>query len=342
MKTVSVYEAVGMVLGHDITQIIPGKAKGPAFRRGHIVKKEDIARLLDMGKEKLYVFDLAEGLLHENEAATRIALAVSGSNLSLSEPREGKVELSASSGGLLRINTRALYELNSCPEVVLATIHANQRVKAGKIVAGTRIIPLVIAEDSIRQLEESCRKYPSVIEILPFRPLKVGIVTTGNEVFSGRIKDGFGPVIRGKILESGSTVIGQVFVPDSVEMISESLHALIGKGAELITVTGGMSVDPDDVTPAGIRGAGAEIITYGVPVLPGAMFLLAYLDKVPIMGLPGCVMYHKTSIFDLVYPVIQAGQALKREDFVKLAHGGMCAVCSECRYPNCGFGKGMD
>jgi molybdopterin biosynthesis enzyme len=167
-------------------------------------------------------------------------------------------------------------------------------------------------------------------------------VTTGNEVFSGRIKDGFGPVIRGKILESGSTVIGQVFVPDSVEMISESLHALIGKGAELITVTGGMSVDPDDVTPAGIRGAGAEIITYGVPVLPGAMFLLAYLDKVPIMGLPGCVMYHKTSIFDLVYPVIQAGQALKREDFVKLAHGGMCAVCSECRYPNCGFGKGMD
>jgi molybdenum cofactor synthesis domain-containing protein len=342
MKTVSVYEAENMVLGHDITQIIPGKTKGAAFRRGHIIKRDDIPRLLDMGKEKLYVFDLAEGDLHEDEAANRIALAVAGKNLSLSKPKEGKVDLSAAKDGLLKVNIRALYELNSYPDVMLATLHSNQRVNAGKVVAGARIIPLVIAENKIRDLEASCRKYPSVLEILPFRSLKVGIVTTGNEVFSGRIQDGFGPVIREKVRKSGSEVMDQVFVSDSIDMISKSIRDLIDKGADLITVTGGMSVDPDDVTPAGIIKAGAEIVTYGAPVLPGAMFLLAYLDTIPIMGLPGCVMYHKISIFDLIYPRIQAGESLNRKDIVKLAHGGLCVNCAECKYPDCGFGKGMD
>ncbi len=341
MKTVSVYEAEDMVLAHDITQIIPGKAKGPAFRRGHIISRDDIPCLLDMGKEKLYVLDLAEGDLHEDEAASRIALAVASEHLSLSEPKEGKIDLSALKGGLLKVNTRALYELNSYPEVMLATIHSNQRVKAGQVVAGTRIIPLIIAENKIRDLEELCRKHTSVLEILPFRSLKVGIVTTGSEVFSGRIKDGFGPVIREKVHESGSMVIDQIFVRDSIDMISKSIHELINKGADLITVTGGMSVDPDDVTPAGIIKAGAEIITYGAPVLLGAMFLLAYLDTIPIMGLPGCVMYHKTSIFDLIYPIIQAGESIRRQDIIKLAYGGLCADCAECRYPNCGFGKGV-
>ncbi len=340
MKTVSVHEAEDMVLGHDITQIVPGKSAGPAFRRGHIIRKVDIPRLLDMGKENLYVFELAEGDLHEDEAAKRISSAVAGRNLSRSEPKEGKVELSAAKDGLLKVNTRALYELNSYPEVMLATIHSNQRVKAGKIVAGTRIIPLVIAENKIRDLEESCRKYPSVIDIVPFKSLKVGIVTTGSEVFSGRIKDAFGPVIRKKVCESGSDVIDQIFAPDSTDLISKAIHKMIDKGADLITVTGGMSVDPDDVTPAGIRKAGAEIITYGAPVLPGAMFLLAYLGTVPIMGLPGCVMYHRTSIFDLIYPMIQAGEAVSRKDIVQLAHGGLCTNCPECGYPNCGFGKG--
>ncbi len=341
MKTVSVHEAEDMVLGHDVTQIIPGKAAGPAFRRGHIIRKDDIPRLLDMGKENLYVFELAEGDLHEDEAARRISLAVAGRNLFRSEPKEGKVELSAVQDGLLKVNTRALYELNSYPEVMLATIHSNQRVKKGKIVAGTRIIPLVIAENKIRDLEQSCRKYPSVLDIVPFKSLKVGIVTTGSEVFSGRIKDAFGPVVREKIRESGSTVIDQIFAPDSIDAISKSIHQLVDKGADLITVTGGMSVDPDDVTPAGIKKAGAEIVTYGAPVLPGAMFLLAYLGTIPIMGLPGCVMYHKKSIFDLIYPVLQAGEPITRKDIVGLAHGGLCANCAECTYPNCGFGKGM-
>lgn len=342
MKTVSVHEAENMVLGHDVTQIIPGKTKGPAFRRGHIITKEDIPRLLDMGKENLFVFDLSEGDLHEDEAAKRMALAVAGQNLSVSTPGEGKAELSAARDGLLKINTQALFELNSYPDVVVATIHSNQRVQAGTVVAATRIIPLVIPENIIRDLESLCRKYPSVAEILPLKSLRVGIVTTGNEVYSGRIKDGFGPVIRAKIHESGSEVIGQVFVSDSVDMISLSIHELIDKGADLITVTGGMSVDPDDVTPAGIRKAGAKLVTYGAPVLPGAMFLLAYLDTIPIMGLPGCVMYHKTSIFDLIYPRIQAGETLERKDIIKLAHGGLCVRCEECRFPNCGFGKGME
>ena len=342
MKTVSVYEAENMVLGHDLTQIIPGKLKGPAFKRGHIIRKDDIQRLLDMGKEHLYVFDLSRGDLHEDEAAARIALAAAGENLSLSEPREGKVELRATMGGLLKVKARALFDLNAYPEVMLATLHSNQRVESGRVVAGTRIIPLVIAEARIKDLEALCQKTGPIIEVRPLKSLRVGILTTGNEVYTGRIKDGFGPVIREKVLQSGSEVMDQIYVSDSIELISDSIHELLGRGLDLITVTGGMSVDPDDVTPAGIRKAGAEIITYGVPVLPGAMFLLAYLDKVPIMGLPGCVMYHKTSIFDLVYPLIQAGEVLERKDFVRLAYGGMCMNCAECRYPNCGFGKSME
>jgi len=342
MKTVSVHEAVNMVLGHDVTQIIPGKTKGPAFRRGHIIRKVDIPRLLDMGKEQLYVFDLAEGDLHEDDAARRIAAAITGRNVCASEPKEGKIELSAGMDGLLKVNTLALYELNSFPEVMVATLHSNQPVKAGKVVAGTRIIPLVIAKSTIQELEEKCRKFDSVLEVKPFRSLQVGIVTTGSEVFSGRIQDGFGPVVREKVRKSGSEVIDQIFVSDSVDMISQSIHELIQRGADLITVTGGMSVDPDDVTPAGIRKAGANIITYGAPVLPGAMFMLAYLDTIPIMGLPGCVMYHQTSIFDLIYPLIQAGECVSRRDILKLAHGGLCSNCPECRYPNCGFGKASD
>lgn len=339
MKTVSVHDSVGMVLGHDLTQIIPGVSKGAAFQKGHIITKEDIPRLLDMGKERIFVWDLSEGYVHEDDAAKRIAAAAAGKGISFSEPREGKIELLASCDGLLKINVSGITEINSFSEVMFATIHTNQLVKKNKLVAGTRIIPLVVNETIIDKLEKKCKGFKPIIEVVSLPGIKVGIVTTGSEVFQGRIKDSFGPVLRKKIDGFGCTVTEQIFVPDSADKISDAIKSLIDNGADAVLVTGGMSVDPDDVTPEGIRKAGAEIISYGAPVLPGAMFLMGYIGKIPVMGLPGCVMYHKITIFDLIFPRVQAGERISRKDIIELAHGGLCMNCNECRYPDCAFGK---
>ncbi|MEG6523758.1 molybdopterin-binding protein [Desulfotomaculum sp. 1211_IL3151] len=341
MKIVPVQEAVGMVLCHDITQIIPGKFKGRAFKKGHVVKKEDIPKLLDIGKENLYVWEINQEQLHEDDAARRIASAAVGSGITLTEPKEGKVNLVANQMGLLKVNTEALYQINEIEEVMFATLHTNQIVVQDKVVAGTRVIPLVISNSKIHNVEKICQNNYPLVEIKPFRSIKVGMVTTGSEVYHGRIQDKFGPVVSQKIEALGSYVFRQIFVSDSIDMIVEAIHQLLREGAEMITVTGGMSVDPDDVTPAGIKAAGGRIVTYGAPTLPGAMFMVAYIGKIPVLGLPGCVMYSRSSIFDLVVPRILAGEEISRKDIIALGHGGLCVNCKECRYPDCGFGKGV-
>lgn len=337
MKVVQVQEAVGMVLGHDLTQIIPGKFKGAAFRKGHIIQFEDIPRLLSMGKEHIYVFDLPEGFIHESDAALRLGKAVAGKGVLLTEPKEGKVSLLADETGLLKIDTDKLYEVNEVEQIILATLHTNQVVTKGKKLAETKVIPLVIDEEKIRTIENLCQK--PVVEVVPLRPMKVGLVVTGSEVYHGRIQDAFGPVITEKLESLGSTVLRKKYALDDVEMIVDSIKSLIAEGVDMIMVTGGMSVDPDDVTPTSIKTAGGNIVTYGAPTLPGAMFMLAYIGEIPVMGLPGCVMYSKTTIFDLVLPRILAGEKLTRKDIIKMGHGGLCLSCPECRFPDCSFGK---
>jgi len=339
MKAIPVEKAVGTVLCHDITRIVPGQSKGPAFRRGHIVTPEDIPLLLDIGKANLYVYDLQDGFVHEDEAAIRLAAAASGPGIVGSEPKEGKVTLSAAHDGLLYIDVPGLIQLSGLEDVSFGTIHTHQFVKKGRNLAGARVVPLAVHENLMTEAERICREHSPMLQVVPLKAAKVGVVTTGSEVYSGRIKDGFGPVLRQKFTELGSEVIDQIFVSDEVTMTVAAMHALIERGADMIAVTGGMSVDPDDQTPAAIRQTGAEIISYGAPTFPGAMFLLAMLGPVVIVGLPGCVMYHKASIFDLTIPRILAGEKLERQDIVALAHGGFCENCASCRYPVCGFGK---
>ncbi len=339
MKIVPVTEAVGMVLCHDVTRIVQGREKGPAFKRGHVITGRDIEPLLDMGKANVYVYDLAEGHVHEDDAALRIASAAAGPGVQLSAPSEGRVNLNAARAGLLKVNRAALREINTVEDVVFATLHANLPVALNQAVGGTRIVPLVTPETNVRQVETLCREYAPVIEVRALNPLRVGIVTTGSEVFHGRIEDAFGPVLRQKFADLGCPVLGQTLVSDDASATAQAILDWVSKGAEMVAVTGGMSVDPDDRTPSAIRATGARVITYGAPVLPGAMFMLAYMGAVPVMGLPGCVMYHRTSIFDLVVPRILAGDALTRADIVELGYGGFCAGCALCRYPNCGFGK---
>lgn len=338
MKEVAVEQAVGTVLAHDLTQIIPGEYKGARFKKGYVLTEEDVPVLLSMGKRHLYVLEKDDTDVHENEAALRIASRAAGPGIRLTEPSEGKIELRAEVDGLLKIDRERLYRLVAQDEIMFATIHENRVVRAGEKLAGTRIIPLFVSEEVMQKAEAILGDEP-IVEIRPLRELKVGVVTTGSEVYNGLIEDAFGPVLVRKFGELGSKVCKQLFADDDEEMIAGCIRQLVDDGMDIIGITGGMSVDPDDRTPSGIRLAGGEVVSYGAPVLPGAMFMLSYIGDVPVVGLPGCVMYSRTSVFDLIVPRLLAGERVTKEDINKLAHGGLCLNCETCTFPNCGYGK---
>lgn len=339
MKKVKVEDAIGMVLAHDLTKIVPGEFKGAAFKKGHTVTKEDIDSLKDMGKNHIFVLELLEDEIHEDDAALRISSAIGGEGLVFQGPSEGKISIKSGGKGLLKINTEALAMINSIEMIIVATLHNNTVVEKGQTVAGTRIIPLTTSKSKIEEVEKICETMGKVIEIREIKPLKVGVVVTGSEVYSGRITDRFGPVLEEKTRSYGGTFIGTKYAPDHLEKIEEAIKEFIDQGAEIILTSGGMSVDADDVTPTAIRNISNEIVTYGAPVLPGAMFMMGYKDNVAIMGIPACGMYHKTTVFDLVFPRVLAKEIVTRQDIVKLGHGGLCLGCKVCHYPVCPFGK---
>ncbi|MEL4861520.1 molybdopterin-binding protein [Pseudoflavonifractor phocaeensis] len=341
MKLIRTEDAVGHVLCHDMTRIVKGVSKGPAFRKGHVVAPEDIPVLLSMGKENLYVWEKEPGMLHENEAAEILYQICAGGaeNLVPSEVKEGKIEVSAGEDGLLLIDTDRLQKLNSLGELMIATRHGHQAVRKGDKLAGTRIIPLVIRAEKMEAARAAAGDKP-LLELRPFRPRKVAIVTTGSEVQKGLITDTFTPVLEEKVGEYGCQVMGHVCPGDDPAAITAAILDYKAQGAELILCSGGMSVDPDDRTPLAIKNTGARVVSYGAPVLPGAMLMVAYLDGVPVAGLPGCVMYAKRTVFDLVLPLFLAGVPVRLEDLAAMGHGGLCLNCEVCTYPNCGFGKG--
>ena len=338
MEKVRVQDAIGMVLCHDLTEIIPGERKGVAFRKGHVIEEKDIEKLLDIGKKHIYVWNLEQGFVHENDAAVRMIKAACGAGLVFSEVKEGKIEFRSKHRGIVKINREALYRINALGNICFATIHGDKQTEEGKLIGGCRVIPLVVEEERLQPFEEICRQEGPIVEVRSYPVTKIGIVTTGSEVKEGRITDKFGPVLKDKAKETNSQVLGQIFTGDEKEEIVKDIEYFLEQGADLIEVTGGMSVDPDDMTPSAIKSLGGEFVTYGAPVLPGAMFLLSYVRGVPVVGLPGCVMYARRSIFDLVVPRLLTGERLTREDFIALAHGGQCVNCEVCTYPNCGFG----
>lgn len=337
MKMIRTEDAVGRVLLHDITKIVPGEFKGRAFKKGHIIKEEDIEVLLSIGKENVYVWEETPGLVHENDAAQILIDIACGEGFEYAEVKEGKIDVFVKEDGLLKIDKEELLKLNMIDDIMFATLHNNMPVKKGEKVAGTRVIPLMIKEELLEEARNTCTK--KILWIEEIKKKKVGIVTTGSEVFYGRIKDKFGPVIRHKVEEFGCEVMGQTIVNDDKEMITNAIKEWLDKGAEMVVCTGGMSVDPDDVTPSAIKDCGGELVTYGSPVLPGAMLLLSYIDKKPVLGLPGCVMYSKRTVFDLVLPRVLADEKLTKRDIAELGHGGLCLDCKVCTYPHCSFGK---
>jgi hypothetical protein len=337
---VSVEEAVGLPLAHDITEVRPGEFKGPAFRRGHIVQDRDVFYLRRLGKDHLYILQLEAAQMHEDDAAVTIAEALCGEGVGWSEqPREGKISLKATRDGLLKVDVDVLTQFNELGEVMCATRHTNSTVWKGEKVAATRAIPLVIDRLIVEEAVRIARQNQPVLRVLPFRQARVGLLITGNEVFYGRIEDRFEPIIRNKVEAYGGIVLDSVIIPDDDRRIAESALDLIGRGADLLITTGGMSVDPDDRTRFGLLKAGARNMIYGAAVLPGAMFMSANLLNVPVLGIPACGLFAPVTVFDLIYPRILAGDRITRKDIARIGHGGLCLKCDTCHFPNCPFGK---
>ena len=339
MKLVRTEEAVGHMLCHDITQIIKGVTKDAVFRKGHIVTEEDIPVLLSVGKENLYIWEKDENMLHEDEAAEVLCQICKGDHMRRTEVKEGKIELIADVDGVLKINREKLVAINSMGQMMIASRHGDFPVKAGDKIAGTRIIPLIIEKEKMERARELAGEEP-IFQILPFKLKTAGVITTGNEVLKNRITDTFTPVIEEKLAEYGIKMVMHELTGDDTELTTAAIKRMMEAGVDMVICTGGMSVDPDDRTPLSIKNTGADIVTYGAPVLPGAMFMLAYHEgKTPVMGLPGCVMYARRTIFDLVLPRVAAGERLSADDLNTLGEGGLCLNCKVCTFPNCGFGK---
>jgi formylmethanofuran dehydrogenase subunit E len=380
---ISVADAVGTVLAHDITEIRPGEFKGRAFRKGHVIREADVCHLQRLGKEHLFVLDIAPDEMHEDDAAYALANALMGEGVKIKgEPKEGKIAIVAGRDGLLKVNKNALLELNMLGDVMCATLHDNTIVKEGQTVAGTRAIPLVVKKGIVQTAASIGARAGKIIEVREIRKPKAGVVITGNEVYYGGVKDAFAPIIRSKIEAVRGEIVGLYYAPDDESFIEARLNELINAGADLLITTGGMSVDPDDVTRFAVRRLGAADISYGSAVLPGAMFLVAYISmearkresseamkgegkerkrsreaytvggfrtselpdfrtsqRIPILGIPACGMYGKTTIFDLILPRVLAGEKIGRKELAELGHGGLCMKCDPCRYPVCPFGK---
>jgi hypothetical protein len=333
-------KAVGHILSHDITEVRPGQFKGPAFKKGHLIKKGDLDHLRRLGKENLYVLHIGPHEVHEDEAALRLAKALSGPGIVFDEqPSEGKIALQSAHRGLLKVDAPELTAFNMIPHISCSSRHNNSLVEKGEIIAGTRAIPLVIDETTLRKAEDIAKGAGGIFSLKTLSRPDTGLIITGNEVYSGRIKDKFAPLVRKKMKSFDCNLAEILFSPDDKEKIVEGIRGLLEKGLGLILVAGGMSVDPDDVSRMAIAEAGAKDIVYGTPVLPGAMFLYGRFGDVPVMGLPACVLYYQTTILDLILPRVLAGERISRRDLAEMAHGGLCLNCEECTYPVCPFGK---
>jgi hypothetical protein len=341
LKKIKLEDAVGSTLAHDVTEIRPGEFKGPAFRKGHTVCNQDLCHLQKLGKNHLYLLDLEEDEIHEDQAVAILAESLAGEGIVWkNDPSEGKIELLAAKDGLFGVNTAALAAFNMVKEVMCATLHKHTLVKKGELVAATRAIPLVMKRAPIERAAAIARQNGAVLSVKPLRKAKVGLIITGNEVYHGLIEDRFAPVLSEKVAALGSIVGGRVFAPDDAHMIRKAIEDHLNHGCDLLILSGGMSVDPDDVTRRGIRFAGAGEMHYGAAVLPGAMFLVAYIDQIPLLGVPACGLYHRITVFDLVLPRILAGEHIRNAELSFLGHGGLCRDCTECSFPHCPFGKG--
>ena len=337
MRKIPVEQAVGMTLCHDITAMRDG-FKGAAFRRGHVIEADDVEKLKDLGKRTVFVWEENAGELHEEDCALRMAAMAPVEGAHYTGPSEGKVLLMADAEGMLRVDVDLLRQVNGIGDITISTLPDHYPVRPGMRLASMRIVPLVTQESQILRAEELCRDRP-LLRLLPYGPRRTGVIVTGSEVYTGRIKDKFEPVGRRKLAAYPGEILGVTLCDDDASMIAGAARAFLDRGADFLIFTGGMSVDPDDVTPTAVRRLGARIVSHGVPAQPGNMTLVAYLGDIPVLGVPGAAISLPTTMFDVLLPAVYAGEQIKREDLIRLGDGGLCQLCAQCHYPNCTFGR---
>ena len=337
MRKVRVEDAVGMTLCHDITAMRDG-FKGAAFKRGHIIKEEDISELLNLGKRTIFVWEENSGEIHEEDAALRMAALAPVEGTHYTAPSEGKVLLMSDTRGMFRVNTELLKEINAIGDITISTLPDHYPVEEGARLASMRIVPLTTQEEQIIQAEKLCADR-KLLDLRPYHHKKIGVIITGSEIYTGRIKDKFEPVVRAKMTKYPAEILGVTICDDDLEMIVDAAQNYLDAGADFLIFTGGMSVDPDDLTPTAIRKLGADIISHGVPSQPGNMTLVAYLNEVAILGVPGAAISLPTTMFDVLLPQIFAGDKFTKKELINLGDGGLCQLCKACHFPNCTFGR---
>ncbi|AND84046.1 molybdopterin biosynthesis protein [Clostridium tyrobutyricum] len=340
MKKIKAKDAVGMSICHDMTRIIPGKSKGVAFKKGHIITEDDLSILEKMGKENIYVYEDKPGFIHEDDSALRIGNAICNSReFDFSDIKEGKLNIHSKRSGLIKIDREKLYELNRIEDISITTVYDNIIVSEGEKIASCRIIPMFTKKINIKKLEGIC-SFGKLFSVKPFLKKKIHLIITGNEIFKGLVEDAFYDTLKPKIEYYGSSIIRTLKLPDDDKLIENQIIRSVEQGADIVICTGGMSVDEDDLTPTSIIRASNEVITHGAPVQPGNMFMLAYRNKIPIVGIPTAAIYNKITLFDKVLPMLLCNEKPDGDFFIKLSLGGLCRSCSECHYPNCTYCKG--
>ncbi|MBQ8025027.1 MAG: molybdopterin-binding protein [Oscillospiraceae bacterium] len=339
MKKMKTQDAVGQVLCHDITAILENGFKGVLLKRGHVITEEDVPRMLDIGKYNIFVWDPEAVEVLEEDAALAVSEVLCGDEILRSAPSEGKIGFTAAHDGLFCINHKALTALNAVPDYTVACISGYTPVRKGDKLCGARIVPLTTKRENVdRAVAVAKENYP-ILSVLPYKPLKCAVIITGSEVYYGRIQDRFEPIMTAKLQQYGGEILGVTKCPDDLERILAAIDEYKAKGAELICLTGGMSVDPDDLTPTAIRSRATAFITQGVPMQPDNMLTMAYSDDTMLVGVPGASMHSPITSFDLFLPRFFAGLRITREQIEELGNGGLCRGCKPCHFPNCGFGR---
>ncbi len=339
MKKVSLAEAVGEVLGHDITEISRSNHyKGVAFKRGHIIQPEDLSKLERLGKNHIYIWEGSESEVHEDAAALLMAPKIAGENIYFDEePREGKVSFFAATRGIFKVDKNRLEQINALAIPSLPTIHNNFPVNRNKQLAAFRIIPLTCPREIIDQMSELLDQ--PLISVKPFIIQSAAVLVTGNEVHSGRITDDFTPTLTDKLKPFGVTVNYSRILPDSKAEISQAITQA-AEQSELILVSGGTSVDPDDVTVAAMKEAGVQFHNQGNPIQPGNNLTIGRVGHITVCAVPAAALFFDKTALDIFLPRLLAGETINPQDIAKAGHGGLCHFCPKCQYPICPFGWG--
>lgn len=339
MKKIRIQDAPGEILDYDITGVDPEKGtKGRIFKRGHRIREEDFETLRDLGRDYIYVRDGNDIEVHEEDAAILAAPLIAGRNISHDpEPVEGKIQFYAECAGVFRVNPDRLYRLNELEIPSLPTIHSNLPVRKGQMVAAFRIIPLTCPMETVDSMKTMLSD--PLLSCEPYIAKNASIIITGNEIASGRKKDAFIPALSVKLKQFNVEKITSRILPDTRETISSVIREE-SRDAEIILITGGTSVDPDDATKQAMTDAGVKLLQKGNPVQPGNNLSLGYLDQIPVCSVPAAALTYKATALDIFLPRLLAKIPVTREDIVRSSHGGLCHFCPTCNYPVCPFGRG--